>query len=255
MPRNGLTKGGRDDDATQGSGQATGKATLAPAGAARAAGEADAAATGPSYRRLSDPRELQALAHPVRLGIMELLTVSGPLTATELADRLDETPANCSWHLRKLAEHAFVEEAGGGIGRQRPWRVRSVGLAWDDADATPTELRAGRALEELLLQRQVTRYHQARAQLHDDGDREWAEAASSTQSASWLTVDELDELNNEIQGILERYADRLTDPGKRPAGSRLCELVAWGAPLLLPGVAAVPDATEAPGDEAGATAS
>jgi len=57
--------------------------------------------------------------------------VSGPLTATELADRLDETPANCSWHLRKLAEHAFVEEAGGGIGRQRPWRVRSIGLAWD----------------------------------------------------------------------------------------------------------------------------
>ena len=59
--------------------------------------------------------------------------MSGALTATQLADRLDETPANCSWHLRKLAEHAFVEEAGGGIGRQRPWQVRSVGLAWDDA--------------------------------------------------------------------------------------------------------------------------
>ncbi len=68
---------------------------------------------------------------------MELLTVSGPLTATELADRLDETPANCSWHLRKLAEHHFVEEAGGGIGRQRPWQVRSIGLAWDESDASP----------------------------------------------------------------------------------------------------------------------
>ena len=119
--------------------------------------------------------------------------MSGPLTATELADRLDETPANCSWHLRKLAEHSFVEEAGGGIGRQRPWRVRSVGLAWDDADASPSELRAGRALEDLLLQRQVTRYQQARAQLHDEGDREWSDAASSTQHASWLTVDELDD--------------------------------------------------------------
>src|SRR3954471_7975892 len=127
----------------------------------------------PSYRRLRDPRELAALAHPVRIGIMELLTVSGPLTATELADRLDETPANCSWHLRKLAELPFVEESGGGIGRQRPWRVRSIGLAWDDADASPTELRAGRALEALLLQRQVTRYQQARAQLHDDGERDW----------------------------------------------------------------------------------
>ena len=103
-------------------------------------------AQGPAYRRLQDPRELAALAHPVRLGIMELLTVSGPLTATELADRLDETPANCSWHLRKLAEHHFVEEAGGGIGRQRPWKVRSIGLAWDESDASPGQVRAETAL-------------------------------------------------------------------------------------------------------------
>src|SRR3954468_22753161 len=170
------------DDATQGTGQAPGEAPR------QAAGAGQAGAPGTSFRRLSDPREIAALAHPVRLGIMELLTVDGPLTATELADRLDETPANCPWHLRKLAEHSFVEEAGGGIGRQRPWRVRSIGLAWDDVDATPRELRAGRALEELLLQRQVTRYQQARAQLLDDGDRDWAEAASSTQFASWLTV-------------------------------------------------------------------
>lgn len=228
------TKGERRDDTTQGTGEATGEAPVAPAG------PGEAAPQGPSYRRLSDPRELQALAHPVRLGIMELLTVSGPLTATELADRLDETPANCSWHLRKLAEHAFVEEAGGGIGRQRPWQVRSIGLAWDDVDATPGELRAGRALEEMLLQRQVTRYQQARSQLHDDGDREWADAAASTHHASWLTPDELDALNVEIRSVLERYADRLTDPAKRPEGSRLCELVAWGAPLLLPGVEATP---------------
>jgi DNA-binding transcriptional ArsR family regulator len=171
---------------------------------------------------------------------MELLTVDGPLTATELADRLDETPANCSWHLRKLAEHEFVEEAGGGIGRQRPWRVRSVGLAWDDVEASPGELRAGRALEEMLLQRQVARFQQARAQLLDDGDRDWAEAASSTQLASWLTVEELDELNLELRTVLDRYAVRLTDPARRPAGSRLCEFVAWGAPLLLPGVEATP---------------
>jgi DNA-binding transcriptional ArsR family regulator len=203
------------------------------------------ATPGPAYRRLQDPRELAALAHPVRLGIMELLTVSGPLTATELADRLDETPANCSWHLRKLAEHHFVEEAGGGIGRQRPWQVCSIGLAWDETDASPGEVRAGRALEQLLLERQVTRFHQARNQLHDDGDEAWGDAAVSTQSASWLTVDELDELNTEVRTILERYSDRLVDPAKRPPGSRLCEFVAWGAPLLLPGVETTPDSTQA----------
>lgn len=210
--------------------------------------DASAGHEAPTYRRLQDPRELAALAHPVRLGIMELLTVAGPLTATELADRLDETPANCSWHLRKLAEHHFVEEAGGGIGRKRPWRVRTVGLAWDDADATPGQLRAGRALEQMLMERQVTRFHQARTQLHDDGDVEWAEAATSTEHASWLTLDELDALNTELRSVLERYADRLTDPARRPPGSRLCEFVAWGAPLLLPGVEATPESAAAGAD-------
>jgi hypothetical protein len=187
---------------------------------------------------------------------MELLTVSGPLTATELADRLDETPANCSWHLRKLADHDFVEEAGGGIGRKRPWRVRSIGLAWDEGDATPGELRAGRALEELLMERQVGRLHASRAQLHDEGDEEWSDATSVTQSASWLTVDELDDLNAELRSVLERYADRMTDPTQRPPGSRLCEFVAWGVPVLLPGVEAVPDADDGPVDTAaGADAS
>ena len=38
------------------------------------------------------------------------------MTASQLADRLDESPANCSWHLRKLAEHDFIEEAEGGTG-------------------------------------------------------------------------------------------------------------------------------------------
>jgi DNA-binding transcriptional ArsR family regulator len=238
MPRR---RGERRDDTTQGTEQAPGEAALAGAGEARQD-------PGPAYRRLSDPRELQALAHPVRLGIMELLTVSGPLTATELADLLDETPANCSWHLRKLAEHSFVEEAGGGIGRRRPWRVSAIGLAWDDADATPGELRAGRALEDMLLQRQVSRFLQARTQLLDDGEHEWADAAASTEHASWLTVEELDAINLEIREVLERYADRLTDPAKRPAGSRLCELVAWGTPLLLPGLEAVPAQDARPAD-------
>jgi DNA-binding transcriptional ArsR family regulator len=239
------TKGARRDDTTQGTGQAAGEASLEVAEQQ----PPDQPHQGPSYRRLSDPRELAALAHPVRLGIMELLTVDGPLTATELADRLDESPANCSWHLRKLAEHSFVEEAGGGIGRQRPWRVRQVGLAWDVVDATPGQLRAGRALEDMLLQRQVTRFQQARAQLVDDGEREWAEASNLTQHASWLTHDELDEINGEILSVLERYADRSTDTALRPPGSRLCEFVAWGAPLLLPGL------EETPAVSAGADAS
>ena len=126
-----------------------------------------------------------------------------------------------------------------------------MGLAWDDADATPSERRAGRALEEMLLQRQMTRFQQARTQLLDAGECDWADAASSSQVASWLTPDELDAVDAEILGVLERYAGRLTDPASRTAGSRLCELVAWGAPLLLPGVEATQGAVEGAVEGAG----
>ena len=111
------------------------------------------------HRHLSDPRELNALAHPVRMAIVELLSISGPLTATELADRLDETPANCSWHLRKLAQHGFVEEAGGGTGRQRPWQVPGLGFGWDDEHASESiqERRAAQALSEVVMSRAMDR--------------------------------------------------------------------------------------------------
>jgi hypothetical protein len=41
---------------------------------------------------------------------------------------LGESPANCAFHLRTLAKYGFVEEAGGGRGRERP-RVRPAKMS------------------------------------------------------------------------------------------------------------------------------
>src|SRR5665647_2754838 len=131
-----------------------------------------------SERTLNDPRTLRAVAHPVRLGILEQLTVHGAMTATELAARLDETPSNCSWHLRKLAEHGFVEEADGGIGRNRPWQVVSLGMRWGDVDESPELARAGEALSQVMIDREVARFAASRARSHEDA-MAWQEASAS----------------------------------------------------------------------------
>lgn len=180
------------------------------------------------HRRLRDPRELRAVAHPLRMAILELLTLHGPMTATELADRLDESPANCSWHLRKLAEHDFVEEAEGGQGRRRPWRARRTGMSWDSHDPDVEMRRAGHALSRMLLERWVDRFLEAEESLPDD---EWRAAANLGQAGVWLTAEELRELNEEIGALLLRHRDRVDDPSARPEGARLCELVAWGVPV------------------------
>src|SRR5271154_2933830 len=71
--------------------------------------------------RLTDAKAMRALAHPIRIALLEILGVR-TLTATQASELLGESPANCAFHLRTLARYGFVEEAGGGRGRERPWR-------------------------------------------------------------------------------------------------------------------------------------
>lgn len=71
----------------------------------------------PDIRKITDVRTLRALAHPVRIALIEALIIDGPMTATEAGERIGETPTTCSFHLRQLAKYGLVEEAGGGKGR------------------------------------------------------------------------------------------------------------------------------------------
>jgi DNA-binding transcriptional ArsR family regulator len=182
-------------------------------------------------RRLTDASDLKALAHPVRMAILETLTLHGPMTATEVGERLGESASNCSWHLRKLAEHGFVSEADGGTGRQRPWQSASTGMQWDDPgpDDDADLSVAGKALTRILLDREMARLLTAVDRRPHD-DEEWREATSITQSAMWLTADELAEVNTAITELLMARRERLEQPELRPEGSRLCAFMAWGVP-------------------------
>ena len=101
----------------------------------------------PDIREITDARTLRALSHPVRLALIEELTIGGALTATELGERIGESPTTCSFHLRQLAKYGFVEEAGGGKGRARPWRMTSIGMSFGETrDNDPEYEIASRAL-------------------------------------------------------------------------------------------------------------
>lgn len=180
-------------------------------------------------RRVSDASALKALAHPLRMALVELLVTEGAQTASQAGARLGESPANCSWHLRKLAEHGFVREVTGVPGRSRPWRAVTEGLSWGDPDDDAETAAAGEALTDVLLERELQRLRAARAAA-DRETREWRDATSVNQSQLWLTAEEARQLSEEMMRLFLTHAERLHDPAARPEGSRPVSLVGWLVP-------------------------
>jgi predicted ArsR family transcriptional regulator len=177
---------------------------------------------------------MRALAHPVRLALIETLSLESPLTATQAADRIGESPTTCSFHLRQLAKYGFVEEAGGGRGRARPWRMSALGMrVSSEHDDQETELAAS-ALARLWRERNLERY---RNWLDTKGSypRAWREVAESSQHVLWLTTDELKQLNEDLLVLLlSRFGERRTDPSTRPAGALPVELLTFAYPRTPP---------------------
>src|ERR1700727_2958954 len=196
-------------------------------------------------RKVSDARTLRALAHSVRIALIEELTIGGALTATELGERIGETPTTCSFHLRELAKYGFVEEAGGGKGRSRPWRLTSSGMQFRSAHADPETEMAALALVRMLRERQFARY-QNWLETSQNLPREWRDAAGSSESIIYLTPTELDELSEEVLAlVLPRFRERLTDPARRPPDAVPVEILMMSYPISLPPPGDVPP------DEAG----
>lgn len=185
-------------------------------------------------REVSDARTLRALTHPVRVALIEALSLEGPLTATEAGERIGESPTTCSFHLRQLAKYGFVEEAGGGRGRARPWRMTRLGMSFSSVHDDPETEVAAVALERLLRGRQMERYN-AWLQSRGSYPRAWREAAPYSEHVLWVTPDELGEISHRINDLLVSLGrGRLADPAARPAGSLPVELLVFGYPVAPP---------------------
>jgi DNA-binding transcriptional ArsR family regulator len=179
-----------------------------------------------AIREIRDAKVMRALAHPTRLALLEALTVYGPLTATQASEYVGESPSSCSFHLRTLARHGFVEETGEGTGRQRPWRMRQLGTTIHGTDQTKA---AADLLVEMYMDRQLQRMRRARAS-SSALPKAWRDASTYNETVAWLTAAEAKAVHNEVMGILVRYRDRLADPTRRPSGSRPVESLFFSYP-------------------------
>lgn len=170
----------------------------------------------------TDPAAVRALAHPLRLQLLDLLRFDGPSTATELGRRIGASSGSTSYHLRQLARYGFIEEAPSRGGRERVWRFRRRRLML---------ARDGSGGRELLVQMLSLEAHGLERFLAQDEPPAWDAGSFFQTRAFRLTSDELVALRDGIAELLARF--RRAEADDAPADARPVRLLAFGYPAAL----------------------
>jgi len=179
---------------------------------------------------LTDPRALRAVAHPIRLELIGLLRRSGPLTATQAAARIGESPASCSFHLRQLDKYGLVEEAGGGRGRERPWRATATYTSWAVAGGDDDSAEAAAMLSRVVIERYLEAAIEWLERRRTEPP-EWVEVGDAGDRILYATPAELQDLEKRLSELFDPFVERLSDPSKRPQGARPVNLIQLVLPM------------------------
>jgi DNA-binding transcriptional ArsR family regulator len=173
---------------------------------------------------------IRALAHPLRLDLLELLGVAGPATAAQCGRVLGVPQANCSFHLRQLAKYGFVEDAGPGRDRrERLWRATQMHLRLRGGDAA-TEAVA-RELGTVYLQR-VMQEILEHAQRYGDESPDWRDTSAMTGGIALLSAAEYAAVYEQWMALIRPFFERAEGGGLRPQqGQRYVRYLMAGTPL------------------------
>jgi DNA-binding transcriptional ArsR family regulator len=166
--------------------------------------------------RPMDAAQLRALAHPLRLQLLQVLH-EGPATASQLARRLGESSGATSYHLRALHRAGMVEEAEQRNARERWWQRTPERLLIpnsvppDASDTERAELKAAHAqIESILVDRDenaLGRWMEIRYDL----PLEWQEAQWIGNFRLWATAEEVRQF---VTTVLEAI-----EPLRKPPGT------------------------------------
>jgi predicted ArsR family transcriptional regulator len=169
--------------------------------------------------RITDAKALRALAHPLRMQLLDIVGREGSATATQCANETGESVANCSYHLNTLAKYGFIEPAEGGRGREKHWRVGREDFSINSREMDEDGAIAARAATGAFLDFQLNQIKERTLTDHLNPP-EWQPATGVDTSREYLTPSELSELRDEIHQLMEKYRDRRDKPELRPAGAR-----------------------------------
>ena len=173
--------------------------------------------------RVLDGPVLKALAHPLRVQLLDILSQYGPQTASSIGKRVGESSGATSYHLRQLARHGLVHEVQNrGSGRERWWeRPRgSLILHPSTSEQDPAVREAARQVNRHFVQGRAEALAAFTASDPSELPAEWADAAMLSTLNAQFTADQLKAFTGEMEAILreklEAYRSDPKTPGARP---------------------------------------
>jgi DNA-binding transcriptional ArsR family regulator len=130
----------------------------------------------------SETSALRALAHPVRLQILSLLT-GAPMTAAEVARELDLTHANASYHLRQLHAAGAIEIVGeerirGGVAKRYRY----------EADRKPADRPLSQTDQRLLFAALAAELRRRSAYIRADRRKHVTDAELWVDPETWADI-------------------------------------------------------------------
>lgn len=173
----------------------------------------DLAVTNPYGDIELDARGMRALAHPVRLAILNRLRQEGPQTATGLSRYVGATPSVTSWHLRDVAPSTGLS------GTQRP--SETAGSAGETASRgfrvvveDEVGYRAARALREVIDASEGDQVGDWRREVEPHLELEWIALSGLADTTVLVTHEELAQVETAIEELLSPYVLRKDAPTK-----------------------------------------
>lgn len=173
--------------------------------------------------RVLDGPVLKALAHPLRVQLLDILSQYGPQTASTIGKRIGESSGTTSYHLRQLARHGLVREvADRGSGRERWWeRPRgALTLNTTNAEQDPAAREAARQVNRHFVRGRaeaLAAFTASDPSALPDG---WADAVMISTLNAHFTAEQLAGLTRDMEAILreklETYRSEPGTPGARP---------------------------------------
>ncbi|GAA3322049.1 MULTISPECIES: winged helix-turn-helix domain-containing protein [Paeniglutamicibacter] len=163
---------------------------------------------------ITDPKAMRALAHPLRIRLLEVVAAHGPITAARASGYVDESPSNCSFHLRTLAQHGYIERASEATGRDKPWQITDITQNLGRDQTGQEAQTAAVALGEMLQTWEFERIRAGRRLPLPDG---WKGHLFEAGSTLFLTPEEADAISESYRQLIAPYLGRITDPAQRPA--------------------------------------